>query len=482
MAGTSIKDLFVTLGVNADIAQLNKFDAGLNRVRSSMRSVATIALSSTIGLGAIAKVVKDTVNLGDDIEKSVEKFGITSDVLQGIQYAAYQTDIPIEALDMSFRKMAMTLKQMGRTDITTQEAFFQLADRFSQMPDGVLKTATAVKWFGRAGADLIPLMNQGSEGLKKYIEQARELGWTMGEETVKETAKADTQFKVLMALFRGLKIIITSSILPTLTAYIDKLIKYVKVNKELIKVRIVEFFKTLMGVMKVLLGILNGLWKTFSFLSRIVGGVDNAVRVLIGTFLIWQGLKIVSGLWLIVEAFIGLSGAIKGASVAMTIFNALISPITLGVLAIAGVIASLVLIVQDLYTYFTGGESVFGSSIDFLIEKFGLLALFIKSAKLGIDGLIWALNKIPGVKIGTSDMPLSEAVTSGANKLNISPSSTPVKKMVTSNSVSMNSPITVNVTGNSDPEQTAQATYSAVKDSIDQILREAYRATAPVAD
>jgi hypothetical protein len=40
--------------------------------------------------------------------------------------------------------------------------------------------------FGRSGANLIPLLNQGSEGITELEQKARELGVTMGEEAFAE--------------------------------------------------------------------------------------------------------------------------------------------------------------------------------------------------------------------------------------------------------------------------------------------------------
>lgn len=480
----SIKDLFVTIGVKADIGQLNKIDSGINRISSSMRSLGYIAMSSTMGLGALAMVIKKTTEMGEAIDKSSQKFGIGTDALQGIQYAAYQADIPIEMLDISFKKMSMTLKQLGRTNITTESAFMQLADRFAQMKDGPEKAALAVKWFGRAGTELIPLMNQGSEAIRKQMEYAKQLGYIMGEEDIAASNKFQTQYKVLMGLMRGLRILITSSVLPAITKYTDSLIKYVTANKEIIKTRIVEFFKTLVSVMKVLLGVVVVVWKAFKFFSTIVGGVDNAVKILIGSFLLFHALKIASGVYSIITGFIGLTTAIGGTNIALGIMNVLLSPITLTVLLITSALAGLFLIIEDLYVYFKGGDSVFGSGLDTLLAKFGKLGIIVRAVRAGLDNIVWLLNKIPGVDIKVGENELNTAIGNANEIIGKNPKSSPVTKNqnIGGTVVNMSSPISVNVAGTADPEKTASMTYSAVKDSIDQILREAQRAVAPVAD
>lgn len=60
-----------------------------------------------------------------------------------------------------------------------------VAELFSLLPDGANKTALAVKLFGRSGAELIPLLNQGKEGLAEFDKLASDLGLTLDKETGK---------------------------------------------------------------------------------------------------------------------------------------------------------------------------------------------------------------------------------------------------------------------------------------------------------
>jgi hypothetical protein len=52
--------------------------------------------------------------------------------------------------------------------VPADKALKQIADRFADMPDGAKKAEVAVALFGKAGADLIPLLNEGSAGLERF--------------------------------------------------------------------------------------------------------------------------------------------------------------------------------------------------------------------------------------------------------------------------------------------------------------------------
>jgi hypothetical protein len=61
----------------------------------------------------------------------------------------------------------------------------QLARNFSLVRNGSEKSAQAVAFFGRAGADLITFLNEGDRGLKALGDQAVELGGVFTEQQVK---------------------------------------------------------------------------------------------------------------------------------------------------------------------------------------------------------------------------------------------------------------------------------------------------------
>ena len=66
------------------------------------------------------------------------------------------------------------------------------------MEDGAGKTALAIKLFGKSGADLIPLLNQGRAGIKELTDEAAKLGIVISTETA---AKAE-QFNDTLKNYR----------------------------------------------------------------------------------------------------------------------------------------------------------------------------------------------------------------------------------------------------------------------------------------
>lgn len=72
--------------------------------------------------------------------------------------------------DMSatFKALKINVRDANGQIRPTGDVMKDLADRFEKMKDGPVKAALAVKLFGRAGVDLIPVLNEGSSGINAF--------------------------------------------------------------------------------------------------------------------------------------------------------------------------------------------------------------------------------------------------------------------------------------------------------------------------
>lgn len=98
-----------------------------------------------------------------------------------------------------------------------------LADKFQGMPDGVEKTALAMEIFGRSGKDLIPLLNQGREGIIELQKKADELGITLSGENVEAFRKYIEASKDLKDSQLAIKMTIGQETIPAITEMNKKL-------------------------------------------------------------------------------------------------------------------------------------------------------------------------------------------------------------------------------------------------------------------
>ena len=76
----------------------------------------------------------------------------------------------------AFKALGISVQDANKNLKSSDQVLLEVANAFSKFEDGTTKTALAIAIFGRAGADLIPLLNQGADGIRKMQEQAQRLG------------------------------------------------------------------------------------------------------------------------------------------------------------------------------------------------------------------------------------------------------------------------------------------------------------------
>lgn len=172
---------------------------GMDRLERKGLSLGKVLGGIGFGLAAreVIRFAKAQVDMADDVFKTSQKIGVQTEFLSALAYAAKLSDVEFEGLSTglrflnknmaesqagtkeqveAFRALGVNVEDAHGKLRPTAQVFLEVAERFARMEDGATKTALAIKIFGRAGADLIPLLNQGKAGLQAMMEEAERLG------------------------------------------------------------------------------------------------------------------------------------------------------------------------------------------------------------------------------------------------------------------------------------------------------------------
>lgn len=117
------------------------------------------------------------------------------------------------------KDLGFTYKDAHGKLLPMRDILLNVADRFQHMPNGVEKTALALKLFGRAGTDMIPILNKGRDGVKELMAESDKLGTTMSAKDVKAVKDYTEQQRHLHAAMDGLKITLGRELFPIFTAW-----------------------------------------------------------------------------------------------------------------------------------------------------------------------------------------------------------------------------------------------------------------------
>lgn len=226
----------IKVKVGADTAE---FDTAMARVR---KGLVLFAGAATAAMAGLAATVKTQLDFADDMVKMAAKFGVPVETLTALKHAADLSGVSIENLGVSLGYLSRTmvdtpekLQALGiaATDAAgnmrpTEDVLADLADLFSRMPDGALKTATAYDILGRSSIQLIPLLNGGAQALRDMMEEARALGIVIDEETARSAEAFNDNLSRLGAAVKGVSIQLTAALAPALEDASNALIDFVK--------------------------------------------------------------------------------------------------------------------------------------------------------------------------------------------------------------------------------------------------------------
>lgn len=198
----------------------------------SAKALAFTGIGGAASVAGLVSLVKATANFADELGKLAQASGVAVKELSGLGYAASLGGSNVDELAKGLRRLALesesggaTLKALGigLVDASGQAKssttlFSDLAQRFSQLPDGAQKTALAVKLFGEeVGPKLIPTLNQGAAGLKALQDEAEKLGLTLTDQAVKAAEEFNDNMSRLQGQLRGVGIEIGNALIPAIS-------------------------------------------------------------------------------------------------------------------------------------------------------------------------------------------------------------------------------------------------------------------------
>lgn len=196
---------------------------------------ALMGLGAGLSVAAFSHWMRGAIEAGDETNKLAQKIGVATHEVAGMQLAFRQAGVG-DAFASSMAKMAksaaegskafeamgIATKNSDGTLRSTRVLLGEVAEKFSGYADGAAKSALAQEIFGKSGAELIPLLNAGAQGLAEYDAMAQKLGLTIGEETAKQAEKFNDTLDLIGQGSQGVARQVAAQLLPTLSGLADQ--------------------------------------------------------------------------------------------------------------------------------------------------------------------------------------------------------------------------------------------------------------------
>lgn len=173
--------------------------------------------------------------IAEETDQLAQKTGISAAALEGLSVAMARTGLESSAIATGIKGLAKAmsdagaggdaLRSLGVTmDIVekgTGATMRAIADAFKRMPDGAEKARFAVELFGKAGLDLIPILNQGAAGLDAAMRKAAEFGVILTDTERGALTTFDDAMDDLGSAVKGFGMQVGIAFAPSLTALVD---------------------------------------------------------------------------------------------------------------------------------------------------------------------------------------------------------------------------------------------------------------------
>lgn len=162
---------------------------------------------------------------------------------------------------------------------SAEDIFNSISEKFASMPDGPKKTAEAMQIFGRTGAELIPLLNEGGAKLEELKGHFLALNDVVSGETAASSDKLKENMTLMKAAFSGVENELASKLVPAINVVSEAFISFFEDNQTGIK----SFADGLANVAKVVLNVFQVIGGALSLIWKVVEGLVEEIQIVGGT-------------------------------------------------------------------------------------------------------------------------------------------------------------------------------------------------------
>jgi hypothetical protein len=193
-------------GVDKTQAAFRSVNSNLKTMKERATSVNSIfaRFAPLIGAASITAFGQNIVDTADHLNDLKKITGVNVAELAVFDLATKQSGTSLDALAKGMAKGSRSivdnaddLKKLGITAKTSKELIFQLADIISALPeDDPRRVAIAMQFLGRSAGELVPLLAEGGDELRRMAEEGAEAAKAMEKLAPEADAFNDNQARL----------------------------------------------------------------------------------------------------------------------------------------------------------------------------------------------------------------------------------------------------------------------------------------------
>jgi hypothetical protein len=197
---------------------------------------AGVSFAAVVGLG------RQAIEAGDNLQKFTQKAKLSGESASSLAYAAKLADVELDGLGTSLQKMQIfiskansgleanvdTLDALGISitklrDLKADQQFELIAEQVSKLRSEEDQTRAVTEIFGKSGAQLLPMFQQGAAGIREAREEAEKLGLIYSDDQLANLADADDAIKRLSTSAEHFAGVWTAKVAPAIAYALNRL-------------------------------------------------------------------------------------------------------------------------------------------------------------------------------------------------------------------------------------------------------------------
>lgn len=202
------------------------------------------AATAAAAAAGTALFVKSAIDQADAANILAGKLGITTEALTKLQYAAKISDVSQQALEGGLKKLTVTLtnaqdpaskaaQYLSALGLSARELIAlpadqqlgRIGDALNNVENQSQRAAIAQKIFGKAGMDLLPVLAEGSAGIRSLGEEAGRLGVVISGDLAARAGLFNDNLDRLKSAASGLGLAVADELLGPMNDLSEQLIE-----------------------------------------------------------------------------------------------------------------------------------------------------------------------------------------------------------------------------------------------------------------
>ncbi len=236
--GNAMREVFARFGVDFDASSLVSGASATNDAITALQGLRSVVAGAAL-VGGLRMFAENLRADGVEIARTSTALGISRDALQEWRFvaqttsgvAAEQLTPALQALRRNaaaaalggagmasdFRRLGVSLRGSDGQLRTTEELLDGVVSGLANIQDPTRRAGIAMRLLGEQGARLGPLFERGAEGVEEARARFRELGGGLSDETIEAAEEMTERTAELDAALLGLSSRIGVYILPLFT-------------------------------------------------------------------------------------------------------------------------------------------------------------------------------------------------------------------------------------------------------------------------